>query len=489
MAINILLKNRKSSLTTIIKSNFSMEQFSMEISKETSKEKPKNSWRYVDSSKYQVHVTISPSIDPTIILEEEITNKGVVYMEDLEKREEVYGVCGECNEPGTGKKWCQFCNSKRLQENFENWTSENKEIDELLQYSQLNAVYYTKCLEWIPFENFQNVTYIDEGGFGKIYAADWHDGYIECWSIESQKWIRSSNKRVALKSLNHSFDISTEFLDEIKSQLHIYFENIISYYGITQDPNTKDYMVVLEYCMDGNLRHYYLNQQPEYNSKIYDLLAIAKGLMNIHDADKVHKNFHPGNILFKNYYPYISDVGICQPANKEQSIKGRIYGVLPYTAPEVLRNHQYTKESDIFSFGVIMNEFISEEIPFSDIPHDYILAENICKGFRPKIYKGTPKLFEDLIIKCWDSKAENRPTIKELYQMLKEWDDEKLNNDSEIFSQVKEWKQIRENEYKSGSNKNKSKNISIHSQAFYVSKLLDFQNLSEPINSSDSGNV
>jgi serine/threonine protein kinase len=255
-------------------------------------------------------------------------------------------------------------------------------------------------------------------------------------------------------------------------------------------------MMVLDYCRDGNLRNYYLNQQPEYNSKIYDLLAIAKGLMNIHNAGKVHKNFHPGNILFKSYYPYISDVGICQPANKGQSNKKGVYGILPYVAPEVLRDHQYTKESDIFSFGVIMNEFISEEIPYNDIPHDYILAEKVCKGFRPKIYKGTPKLFEDLIKQCWDAKAENRPTIKELYQILKKWDNEKLNIDSEIFSQVKEWKQIRENEYNNVSNKIKSKTLNIHSQAIYVSRLLDFQNLSEPINSSDllsfqfnSGNV
>ena len=35
-------------------------------------------------------------------------------MEDLEKRKEVYGICGECNEPGTGITWCQPCNSKRL---------------------------------------------------------------------------------------------------------------------------------------------------------------------------------------------------------------------------------------------------------------------------------------------------------------------------------------------------------------------------------------
>ncbi|GET56047.1 hypothetical protein RhiirA1_541707 [Rhizophagus irregularis] len=33
-------------------------------------------------------------------------------------------------------------------------------IDELIQHLQLNAVHYHKCLEWIPFEEFQNVTYI-----------------------------------------------------------------------------------------------------------------------------------------------------------------------------------------------------------------------------------------------------------------------------------------------------------------------------------------
>ncbi|RGB26244.1 hypothetical protein C1646_770690 [Rhizophagus diaphanus] len=36
----------------------------------------------------------------------------------------------------------------------------NKDIDELMQHSQLNVVHYLKCLEWIPFEKFQNVTYI-----------------------------------------------------------------------------------------------------------------------------------------------------------------------------------------------------------------------------------------------------------------------------------------------------------------------------------------
>ena len=72
---------------------------------------------------------------------QEEQSQQIVFMEDLEKRKEAYGICGECDEPGTGDRWCQPCNAKRFEENFKNWTSGNKDIDELIQQSQLNALY------------------------------------------------------------------------------------------------------------------------------------------------------------------------------------------------------------------------------------------------------------------------------------------------------------------------------------------------------------
>ena len=141
-------------------------------------------------------------------------------MDDLEKRKQVYGICGECNEPGTGYKWCQHCNAKRFKNNFKNWTSGNKDIDEVIQQAQLNAVHYYKYLEWIPFEKFQNITYITKGGFGKIYSAEWPEGYIRYWDIEDQKWQRYTNEKVALKSLDNSSDISSDFFNEV---ILIYF--------------------------------------------------------------------------------------------------------------------------------------------------------------------------------------------------------------------------------------------------------------------------
>ena len=75
--------------------------------------------------------------------------------------------------------------------------------------------------------------------------------------------------------------------------------DIIQCYGITQDPNTKDYMMVLYYCNEGDLRNY-LNQSKyymDYESKIDKLQQIARGLLDIHNAGKVHKDFHSGNVL------------------------------------------------------------------------------------------------------------------------------------------------------------------------------------------------
>jgi serine/threonine protein kinase len=116
----------------------------------------------------------------------------------------------------------------------------------------------------------------------------------------------------------------------------------------------------------------YLNKSEEYidyKSKIDKLHRLAIRLYELSQHYEYLKDFNSGNILF-DYWPYISDLGMCQSANKQTVKEEGIYGVLPYMAPEVLCGYQYTKAADIYSFGIIMNEFLSEEIPYNDIPHD-----------------------------------------------------------------------------------------------------------------------
>src|SRR6266498_1645720 len=126
-----------------------------------------------------------------------------------------YGLCKECNQKNTGYKWCFACNAKHFQQNFSKWSSGNVDIDKFIQNTQLSANKYN-LLEWIPYDRFYDIEYIAKGGFGKVYKANWIDGIIYNLDIENQNWERhNSNKFVALKSLNNSKNVTSEFINEV----------------------------------------------------------------------------------------------------------------------------------------------------------------------------------------------------------------------------------------------------------------------------------
>ena len=69
-------------------------------------------------------------------------------------------------------------------------------------------------LEWIPYNRFKNIEYLDKGGFSTIYKATWLDGPIKKLSNDGKKFIRYNNYKVALKSFNGS-NLNEEFLNEV----------------------------------------------------------------------------------------------------------------------------------------------------------------------------------------------------------------------------------------------------------------------------------
>src|SRR5918912_296447 len=75
--------------------------------------------------------------------------------EELRERYKKHGLCDECSQPNTGRRWCQSCNSKHFQQDFNKWTSGNKEIDKFIQNFQLNATCWQEVLEWIHYEKFK----------------------------------------------------------------------------------------------------------------------------------------------------------------------------------------------------------------------------------------------------------------------------------------------------------------------------------------------
>jgi serine/threonine protein kinase len=211
-------------------------------------------------------------------------------------------------------------------------------------------------------------------------------------------------------------------LNFIRSAENNYSSTIIKLYGITQDPETLNYMIVMDHIKLGSLRSNLKTKKYNPNDKYRNLYCIAKSLLTLHKCNLVHGDLHSGNLLLSdNLTVFISDFGLSRPADKP--ISKKIYGVLPYIAPEVLRGKPYTKAADIYSFGIIMWELTSGIPAFVDSLHDVELCLNICKGLRPKIVKDTGFEYAELMKRCWDSDPNKRPTAEELHEYTKRFHD------------------------------------------------------------------
>jgi len=125
---------------------------------------------------------------------------------------------------------------------------------------------------------------------------------------------------------------------------------VVNCFGISQNPKSGNYVIVTEYMKNGNLREYMRRNYNKLglNDKLNFLYYITRSLSHIHTADLVHRDLHPGNVLIDHHkFCRIADLGLSRPASENDETK--IYGVLPYVAPEVLREKKYTQASDIYS--------------------------------------------------------------------------------------------------------------------------------------------
>ena len=76
------------------------------------------------------------------------------------------------------------------------WTSGNKQIDDFIQKRQLEVYYYDKVLEWIPYNQFNDVKLISKNDLITIYSAVWRNGPLY---FDKKEWKRESDKKVILK--------------------------------------------------------------------------------------------------------------------------------------------------------------------------------------------------------------------------------------------------------------------------------------------------
>ncbi|CAB4403342.1 unnamed protein product [Rhizophagus irregularis] len=346
----------------------------------------------------------------TIILSNKAYDKDKILFNSGTRR-----ICENCNQKCLATLYCEYCVQYYLKVNFSNWTSGNNDIDNLIKNCQMKTLIPSIIIEWIPYNNLQNIEYLTRGGFSEIYTADWIDGKYEEWDSKERKLMRLGNIKVILKQLENVESASQSWFEEAKSHLTISnkYAEIVQCYGLTQNPNGNYMLVIVR--LDVNLRDY-LHQnynQITWKESIRITFEIIDALYWIHEENSIHRDLHSGNVLYSqlNDSWHISDLGFCGPANKSSTC---IYGNLPYIAPEVINGKEYTFESDVYSIAMLMWEISSGQPPFINYEHDCNLAINIINGMRPKIISEIPSEYKSLMEQCWNADPLKRPDTNTL---------------------------------------------------------------------------
>ncbi|KAF9645565.1 kinase-like protein, partial [Thelephora ganbajun] len=161
---------------------------------------------------------------------------------------------------------------------------------------------------------------------------------------------------------------------------------------------------------------------------------VAKGLGYIHSCDVIHGDLKgvrgtTYSLTLANIpvdatgNARIVDFGLATVArdiNLLVSNTDRRGIAAQYAAPEILRNNGcYSKESDVFSFGMVTIEVFTGKIPFSDLSIA-AAATSINTGKRPK-RPSHPSLIDDLWAltqHCWKEEPQDRPQMDEVIKPL-----------------------------------------------------------------------
>ena len=217
---------------------------------------------------------------------------------------------------------------------------------------------------------------LGEGSFGQVFRVETPDGQSVALKI-LKMWCISTDER---EKVRQRFDMEYE-TGRIDSPYLVHSLNKGIYHG---NP-----YIVMEYCSGGDLMH-------AINRGKVDIARVGTevlhGLEALHREGKVHRDLKPENVLFrKNGTAVLTDFGISGDRNNRLTRRGilgtpkEIMGTFIYMPPEQIRpptgNATVLPTTDIFSFGVMLYQMLSGELPFGKLHTDDDM-ERYCENSR-----------------------------------------------------------------------------------------------------------
>lgn len=241
------------------------------------------------------------------------------------------------------------------------------------------------------------------GSFGVVYKA------------------RKGTQDVAVKTI-HSRWMSphvsaSEAADNMNMELQMWktlshHKNLVRFYGSCEQDGRVS--LVLEYMEGGDLRHALktidgrAEQLRWHNKGAKIALDVIQGIQFLHSYGVMHRDIKSGNVLLSGDFSQakICDVGLAHIMGSTSNSGKSVQATFAYAAPEMLFNYRCNEKADIFSYGVVLWEIITQETPQRGTLRDI------------KVPAECPPEIAHLVERCLDENPVNRPTAEDIVKII-----------------------------------------------------------------------
>ncbi|KAJ3674836.1 hypothetical protein LUZ60_005452 [Juncus effusus] len=237
---------------------------------------------------------------------------------------------------------------------------------EMSESDEYSKSYSYKSLV-IATSNFSDENKLGEGGFGPVFKGVLRDPLCD----------------VAVKRVCNS-KRSKEGLEEYKSEVKVLSKlshrNLVKLKGWCEEKG--ELLLVYKFMPNGSLSSqlYSKNRLLSWPERYKITLGLASSLNYLHEECErciLHRDIKPGNVLLDSQFDAkLSDFGLARLVDHNHTSKNTLLaGTQGYLAPEYFYEGRASKESDIYSFGVVLLEMACGRPPLGRNDDEATLIE------------------------------------------------------------------------------------------------------------------
>uniref|UniRef100_A0A3B3HNV9 Mitogen-activated protein kinase kinase kinase n=1 Tax=Oryzias latipes TaxID=8090 RepID=A0A3B3HNV9_ORYLA len=265
----------------------------------------------------------------------------------------------------------------------------------------------------IDFSELTLEEIIGVGGFGKVYRAVWQ------------------GMEVAVKAARQDPDEDLEqTVESVRQEAKLFamlsHPNIMALLGLClQEPNL---CLVMEYARGGALNRALAGKRIPPCTLVDWAVQTARGMNYLHNqaiVPIIHRDLKSSNILIlervemedlSNKTLKITDFGLAREWHRTTKMSAA--GTYAWMAPEVIRASTFSKGSDVWSYGVLLWELLTGEVPFRGIDGLAVAYGVAMNKLSLPIPSTCPEPFARLMEDCWSSDPHCRPSFSTILDHL-----------------------------------------------------------------------